>query len=57
MPYVLNTPQELETFRQELAARQDPDAPCISICAGTGCLAYGAAELITALMAERDGKI
>ncbi len=49
---LLNSPQELETFRQELSARRDPDAPCISICAGTGCLAYGAAELIAAFEAE-----
>jgi len=49
---LLKTPAELETFRSELAARRDPETPCISICAGTGCLAYGAAELITAFREE-----
>jgi len=44
---LLTSPEKLDTYRQELSSNRDPDAPCISICAGTGCLAYGAAELIT----------
>ena len=48
----LNSPGELEEFRQALASRRDPSAPCISICAGAGCLAYGAAEVIEAFAAE-----
>jgi NADH:ubiquinone oxidoreductase subunit F (NADH-binding)/(2Fe-2S) ferredoxin/NAD-dependent dihydropyrimidine dehydrogenase PreA subunit len=48
----LKSPEELEQLRQELLARRDPDKPCISICAGAGCLAYGAAEVIDAFTGE-----
>jgi len=45
MPKV-RTRQELETLRRELMARRDSAATCISVCAGSGCLACGGAELI-----------
>jgi len=48
----LNTPEELEKFRQEIVSRRDPDKPCISICVGAGCLASGASEVMGALEAE-----
>ena len=48
----LNSPEELEKFRQELLSQRDPDTPCISICAGAGCLASGAGEVIAAFKAE-----
>jgi len=46
------SPKKLEQFRQELQSKKDPNTPCISICAGAGCLAYGAAEVIEAFEAE-----
>ncbi|MFC2114074.1 NADH-ubiquinone oxidoreductase-F iron-sulfur binding region domain-containing protein [Bacteroidota bacterium] len=48
----LKTPEELATFRQELQSRRDPNRPCISICAGAGCLASGASEVIAAFKSE-----
>ena len=48
----LNSPEELEKFRQEILSRRDPDNPVISICAGTGCLASGAREVIAAFGTE-----
>ena len=48
----LKSPEELDHYRQTLSSGRDADAPCISICAGTGCLAYGAAEVIDAFKAE-----
>ncbi len=48
----LNTPEELEKFRQEIVSKRDPNRPCISICAGAGCLASGASEIIAAFKAE-----
>ena len=48
----INSPDELETFRQALLSRRDPNKPCISICAGAGCIASGASEVITAFRAE-----
>lgn len=48
----LQSIKELEQFRQELLSKRDPGKPCISICAGAGCLAYGATEVIDAFTAE-----
>ncbi len=48
----LNSPEELETFRQELLSKRDPSAPCISVCAGAGCVASGADAVIAAFKAE-----
>jgi len=48
----INSPEELEKLRQEILSRSDPSKPCISICAGAGCLASGAGEVIAAFKAE-----
>jgi NADH-quinone oxidoreductase subunit F len=48
----IKSPEELESVRQEILSRRDPGKPGISICAGTGCLAFGAAEVIAAFKAE-----
>jgi NADH-quinone oxidoreductase subunit F len=48
----INSPDELEKVRREILSRRDPSKPCISICAGTGCLASGSSEVISALKAE-----
>jgi len=44
------SPAELEEHRQAVA--RDPGRPCVSICAGAGCLASGAAEVIAAFETE-----
>src|SRR5512139_2169936 len=48
----INSPDELEHIRQEILSRRDPNKSCISVCAGTGCLASGASEVISAFKAE-----
>ena len=48
----LNTPEELLNFRQEILSKRNPDNPCISICAGAGCVASGADEVIKAFQEE-----
>jgi len=48
----LKSPKELDQYKQTLASGRDADTPCISVCAGTGCLAYGAAEVIDAFRSE-----
>ncbi len=48
----LNSAEELEKFRQKILSGKDPKTPCISICAGAGCLASGASEVIAAFKAE-----
>ncbi|MBM4277422.1 MAG: NADH-quinone oxidoreductase subunit NuoF [Deltaproteobacteria bacterium] len=48
----ISSPDALEKVRQEILSRRDPNQPCISICAGTGCLASGASDVIVAFEAE-----
>jgi NADH:ubiquinone oxidoreductase subunit F (NADH-binding)/(2Fe-2S) ferredoxin/Pyruvate/2-oxoacid:ferredoxin oxidoreductase delta subunit len=48
----INSPEELEKVRQEIVSRRDASKPCISICAGAGCVASGATEVIAAFKAE-----
>jgi NADH-quinone oxidoreductase subunit F len=52
----LETPAALEAFRQEILTRRDPDSPCVSICAGAGCVASGADEVIAAFEKEIESK-
>jgi len=48
----LTSPQALEKLRAELTARRDPKKPALSVCAGTGCVAYGALKLADAVREE-----
>ncbi len=48
----INSPTELEELRQEVLAKRDPNKPRMAICAGTGCLASGAAEVVVAFREE-----
>lgn len=50
----LKSPHELEVLRESILARRNPDNPCISICAGTGCLASGADEVIARFKKELE---
>jgi len=52
----IHTPEELESFRKDLFSRKDPSRPCISICAGAGCIASGADEVIAAFKAEIENQ-
>lgn len=48
----LNSPAELEKRRQEILSKRDPNKPCITICSGTGCQAYGSEKVNAALEKE-----
>ena len=48
----LTSPEELENFRQDILLKRDPNQPCISICAGAGCIASGADAVIAAFRFE-----
>jgi NADH:ubiquinone oxidoreductase subunit F (NADH-binding)/(2Fe-2S) ferredoxin/ferredoxin len=48
----LNSPAELEELRKGILSKRAPDKPCITICAGTGCLALGSDKVITAFEEE-----
>jgi NADH-quinone oxidoreductase subunit F len=47
---------ELEELRQEISSQRDPNQPCVSICAGAGCIASGADEVIAAFRREIDSQ-
>jgi NADP-reducing hydrogenase subunit HndC len=51
MPKV-NSPAELEELRKGILSKREPNKPCITICAGTGCLALGSDRVITAFEEE-----
>ena len=51
----LNSPSELEKLRQEILVKRGANKPCITICSGTGCHAYGS-ERVTLAFAEEVKK-
>ena len=48
----INSPADLERFRQEILAKRSSEKARISVCAGAGCLATGARKVIDAFSAE-----
>jgi NADH-quinone oxidoreductase subunit F len=43
---------DLERLRESLVQSRDLDKPCITVCAGTGCLAHGCQHLVSAFREE-----
>ena len=52
----INSCAELEEVRSSLLAERDSGKPCISVCTGSGCLALGASNVVTALRAELEAQ-
>ncbi len=50
----IESPEELKSLQEEIKKSLDPDKPCIAICAGTGCLAYGTQKLVDGFRAELE---
>ena len=48
----LNSATDLEGLRQEILAQRDPNKPCVTICSGTGCHAYGSEKVAGAFVNE-----
>jgi len=44
----INTPQDLERFRDEILSKRDLNRPCVTVCGGTGCHASGCHQVIEA---------
>jgi len=42
----LTSAEDLEAFRQQVRAGDDPDARCVRVCLGTGCTAKGAPKVL-----------
>ena len=49
---MLSSATALENFRRSIAEKRDPRKQCVVICAGTGCRAAGAEEVIAAFHEE-----
>ncbi|OQX24773.1 MAG: NADH dehydrogenase [Desulfobacteraceae bacterium IS3] len=49
---LLNSPEQLEKFRQEILSERDPKKTCITLCAGSACHATGSGEVAASLEAE-----
>jgi len=47
---------QLDDYRLQLQRAQDPSRPCITICGGTGCRAYGAEPVLAAARAAVNGQ-
>jgi NADH:ubiquinone oxidoreductase subunit F (NADH-binding)/(2Fe-2S) ferredoxin len=48
----LKSPGELEALRSSILKKRDPDKPCITVCNGTGCQAYGSKSIMAAFQDE-----
>lgn len=48
----IKSSEELKALQEQLKTQVDPNKPCIAVCAGTGCLAYGTQKLIDAFKTE-----
>ncbi len=48
----IRSPADLERLRESLVRSRDPDKPCVTVCAGTGCLAHGCQHLVSAFREE-----
>ena len=52
----LNSREDLDKFAEGLASRNDPHMPRVSVCAGSGCLACGAKDVIAAFEGEIEAQ-
>jgi NADH:ubiquinone oxidoreductase subunit F (NADH-binding)/(2Fe-2S) ferredoxin len=50
----VKTAQELKSLQEKIRNSRDPEKPCITICAGTGCVTYGSQKLVDNFRAEID---
>ena len=48
----IQSPDDLDRLRAQLQSQRDPDKPCITVCSGTGCQAYGCGAIIQAFREE-----
>jgi NADP-reducing hydrogenase subunit HndC len=48
----LKSPAELEKLREKILSKRDPNKPCVTICSGTGCHAYGSEKVNASLEEE-----
>ena len=49
---LINSPAELDAFRQSILAKRDPNKPCITLCSGSACHATGSDAVAESIEAE-----
>ncbi len=49
---LINSPTELEKFRQGILSKRDPNKPCITLCSGSACHATGSGDVAAKLEEE-----
>ncbi|MCG8634918.1 MAG: NADH-quinone oxidoreductase subunit NuoF [Desulfobacterales bacterium] len=52
----LTSPKTLESLRQKILSERDDNSPSVSVCAGAGCIASGADEVIDAFKTEIENQ-
>jgi len=52
----LNSAIDLEKLRKDILAKRDPNKPCVTVCSGTGCHAYGCEGVAEAFVMEINRK-
>jgi NADH-quinone oxidoreductase subunit F len=50
----ITSPADLETLRNDILSKRDPEKPSIAVCTGTGCLALGAGKVVAAIKEAID---
>ncbi|NIN68032.1 MAG: NADH-quinone oxidoreductase subunit F, partial [Anaerolineae bacterium] len=50
----IQCPEDLTRLREALVGDRDPNKPCITVCSGTGCQAYGCQQLTDAFRKELE---
>ena len=49
---LINSPAELEALRKDILSKRDPNKPCITLCAGSACLASGSGDVAESITEE-----
>jgi NADH-quinone oxidoreductase subunit F len=52
----IQRPEDLARLRERLQSQRDPKKPCITVCSGTGCQAYGCQVITNAFRQELEGR-
>lgn len=52
----LNSPDDLVKLREHINSLRDPDKICVTVCSGTGCLAYRSQDIFAAFKREIENQ-
>ncbi len=52
----IESPKALSEYREALKKQIDPEKPCVTVCTGTGCLAYGVNKVVDAFRKEIEDR-